>query len=161
MSNVNPMSARRRFGDELALSDLRAADSRSLVSAATDLLTLGVGGAGLIALASKVVTPLTSPFEMDALVIEARDELAMGQLDPEATAIRAAQAQVRRWLRGEFTDRQLASWAHSAIGHEGPAVLQDLVVTDDMYDIDATSKSIHHDLERIAERLLAYPDPWD
>jgi hypothetical protein len=161
MSNVNPMSARRRFGDELALSDLRAVDSRSLVSAATDLLILGVGGDGLIALASKVVTPLTSPFEMDALVIEARDELAMGQLDPEATAIRAAQAQVRRWLRGEVTDRQLASWAHSAIGHEGPAVLQDLVVTDDMYDIDATSKSIHHDLERIAERLLAYPDPWD
>lgn len=158
-------AARRRFGDDLALYDLRALDSKSMVSDATDLLVSGVDGPAVVALASAVVTPVTSPFEMDALVFEAREELGMSQLDHEGTAIRAAQTQLRRWLAGELTDRQLASWAHGAIGHEGPAILQDLVVTDDMFDelqyIDATTDSIHRDLQDIAQRLLAYADPWD
>jgi len=158
-------AARRRFGDDLALYDLRALDSKSMVSAATDLLMSGVEGPAVVALASAVVTPVTSPFEMDALVLEAREELGMSQLDDELTAIRASQTQLRRWLAGELTDRQVASWAHSAIGHEGPAILQDLVVTDDMFDeleyIDATTDSIHRDLQEIARRLLAYADPWD
>ena len=149
----------------LALYDLRALDSNSMVSAATDLLAHGMDGDRLIALASKVVTPLTSPFEMDALIGAAREELSMGQLDPEATAIRAAQTQARRWLRGDLTDRQLASWAHRAIRHEGPAVLQGLVVTDDMFDeiefIGATPESIHEDLKQIAVQLLAIVDPWE
>jgi len=136
-----------------------------MVSAATDLLVSGMDGPAVVALASAVVTPVTSPFEMDALVLEAREELGMAQLDDELTAIRASQTQLRRWLAGELTDRQLASWAHGAIGHEGPAVLQDLVVTDDMFDeleyIDATATSIHRDLQEIARRLLAYADPWD
>lgn len=164
MSNANAGSARQRFGDVLALYDLRAGDSKSLVSAATDLLANGVDGDGVVALASKVVTPLTSPFEMDALVAVAREELSMSQLDHERTAIRATQTQIQRWLRGDLTDRQLAAWAHGAIGHDGPAVLQELVVTDDMFDelelIDATPETIHEDLEEIAGQLLAYVDPW-
>lgn len=165
VSNATAGSARQRFGDVLALYDLRDVDSKSVVSAATDLLAHGIDGDGLVALASMVVTPLTSPCEMDALLGAAREELSMGQLDPEETAIRAAQTQARRWLRGDLTDRQLASWAHGAIGHDGPAVLQDLVVTDDMFDelefIDATPQSIHEDLEEIARQLLAHADPWD
>jgi hypothetical protein len=136
-----------------------------MVSAATNLLVSGLEGPAVVALASAVVTPLTSPFEMDALVLAAREELDMSQLDPELTAIRAAQTLLRRWLSGELTDRQLASWAHGAIGHEGPAVLQDLVVTDDMFDeleyIAATPESIHEDLSEIAQQVLAYADPWD
>ncbi|MDF2146856.1 hypothetical protein [Knoellia sp. p5-6-4] len=157
-------AARRRFGDDLALYDLRALDSKSLVHAATDLLVSGVEGPAVVALASAVVTPVTSPFEMDALVLEAREELGMSQLDQDQTAIRASQSQLRRWLAGELTDRQLAAWAHGVIGHDGPSILQDLVVTDDMLDeleyIAATTDSIHRDLQDIAQRLLAYADPW-
>lgn len=102
---------------------------------------------------------------MDALVAAAREELGMNQLSSERAAVRATQTQIRRWLRGELTDRQLASWAHHAIGHDGPAVLQELVVTDDMFDeiefIGATPESIHEDLEQIVVRLLAITDPWE
>jgi hypothetical protein len=162
--NPDPASARQRFGDVLALYDLRAKDSRSLVAAATDLLVADTDGDEVTALASKVVTPLTSPSEMDDLVSAAREELHMARLDPERTAIRAAQAQVRRWRRGELTDRQLTAWAHQSIGHQGPDVLQELVVSDDLLDeigiVGVTPESIHEDLKGIAEGLLAFVDPW-
>jgi hypothetical protein len=74
------------------LYDLRAGDSKSLVAAATDLLAEDTVGDEVIALASKIVTPLTSPFEMDALVADAREELRMARLGPDLTAIRAVQA---------------------------------------------------------------------
>ncbi len=134
------------------------------MAAATDLLVEDTAGDEVIALASKVVTPLTSPFEMDDLIVAARGELQMARLDPEETAIRAAQAQVRRWRRGELTDRQLTAWAHQAIGHQGPDVLQELVVSDDLLDevgiVGVTVESIHEDLKKIADELLTFVDPW-
>jgi hypothetical protein len=146
------------------LYDLRAGDSKSLVAAATDLLAEDTVGDEVIALASKIVTPLTSPFEMDALVADAREELRMARLGPDLTAIRAVQAQVRRWQRGELTDRNLTAWAHQAIGHQGPDVLQELVVCDDPLDevgiLDVTPESIHEDLSKIAGALLVMVDPW-
>jgi hypothetical protein len=145
--------------------DLRCVDGRTVVDAASGLLAADVDGPAAMDLASMVVTPLTSPFELDALVALARDELGMPVLDGDRTAIRAAQAQLRRWRDGELTDRQLASWAHTVVGHDGPAVLHDLVVTDDVLDelkyVAATPESVHDDLEGIALRLLAYADPWD
>ena len=114
--------------------------------------------------ASKVVTPLTSPFELDDLVAGARDELQMTRLDQEQTTIRAAQAQVRRWRRGELTDRHLTAWAHQTIGHQGPDVLQELVVSDDLLDevgfAGVTHESVHEDLRKIADDLLPHVDPW-
>lgn len=157
--------ARRAFGDVLAMYDLRSVDGRRVVAAASGLLVADLDGPAATDLASMVVTPLTSPFQIDALVASARDELGMPVLDGERTAIRAAQAQLRRWRDGELTDRQLATWAHTAVGHGGPAVLQDLVVADDVLDeleyVAATPESVHEDLAGIALRLLAYADPWD
>ncbi|MEW1953625.1 hypothetical protein [Terrabacter sp. NPDC080008] len=165
MTYTPAVSVRQRFGDELALYDIRATDAKSVVAAATELVATGLEGEGLVDLASKVVTPLTSPFEMDALVAVAREELGMKQLSFEEATVRATQAQIRRWLHGDLTDRQLAGWAHRAIGHEGPAVLQELVVTDDMFDeiefIGATPESIHEDLKQIGVQLLAIVDPWE
>ncbi len=164
VTHLDPAPSRQRFGDVLALYDLRARDAKSLVAAATDLLAEGSDGDGVIALASKVVTPLTSPFEMDDLVAAARDDLRMARLDPEQTAIRATQAQVRRWRSGELTDRDLTAWAHQVIGHQGPPALQDLVESDDLLDTvgftDATNESIRANLQTIAEHLLAHVDPW-
>jgi hypothetical protein len=156
--------ARRAFGDLLAMYDLRSADGRDLVAAATELLVADIDGPAVIELASEVVTPLTSPFEIDALVSSARDELGMPALDPKGTGGRAASGQLRRWRSGLLTDREIAHWAHKAIGHDGNAPLQDLVVLDDMFDelewIDATPESIHAELEAIATAYLASPDPW-
>ena len=149
------VEGRRLFGDVLARCDLGSADGREVVDAAAELLSADIHGPAVTELASLVITPLTSGFEVDALVASAREELGMPVLDSDRAAIRAAQAQVRRWQGGELTDRQLASWAHDAIGHDGPAVLHELVVVDDMRD-----ESIHVNLEVIAGRVLAHEDPW-
>lgn len=156
--------ARRVFGDLLAMHDLRSADGRQLVEAAADLLVAGIDGPAVVELASMVVSPLTSPFEFDALVRAARDELTMPILASGGTALRAAQGQLRRRQSGLLTDREMARWAHRAIGHEGDGFLQDLVVLDDMFDEPEwngeTPESIHAELERIAGVCLASPDPW-
>lgn len=106
--------ARRAFGDLLGRYDLRSADGRTLVSAAAELLVAGIDGPAVIELASEVVAPLTSPFEMDALVGSAREELGMPMLDSDGTSVRAALGQLRRWRSGLLTDRELARWAHDA-----------------------------------------------
>lgn len=156
--------ARRAFGDVLAMYDLRSVDGRQIIDVAAELLAAGIDGPAVVELASMPMTPLTSPFEVDALVASARGELGMPPLSQEAVATRAAQGQLRRWQQGLLTDRDIASWAHEAIGHGGPQQLQELVVMDDMLDelphIDATLESIHTDLDTIAIRYLAYPDPW-
>jgi hypothetical protein len=103
------------FGDVLARRDLGSADSREVVNAAAGLLATDIHGPAVTELASLVITPLTSGFEVDALVASAREELGMPVLDPDRAAIRAAQAQVRRWQGGALTDRQLASWAHDPL----------------------------------------------
>lgn len=92
VAHADPDLARQRFGDVLALYDLRAGDANSLVAAATDLIADETAGDEVIALASKVLTPHTSPFEMDDLVAGAREELQMARLGPDQTTIRAAQA---------------------------------------------------------------------
>lgn len=143
--------------------DRRDRDARDLVAASSELLALGVDGDAIVALASKVVTPLTSPFETDDLVAEAREQLRMSTLDEGATTVRLTQAQLRRWQRGELSDRQLASWAHWTIGHDGPEELEELVVLDDLLDEYATRSmpiEVHGDLVRITARIMSIPDPW-
>lgn len=98
--------ARRRFGDELALlavDDCEGYGSRqAVVDAATDLLVLGVDGDAVVALASAVVSPLTSA-EFDELAEAASEELGMPALDRDAMLVRATQHQLRRWRAGEMS----------------------------------------------------------
>jgi hypothetical protein len=159
-----PVVVRQAFGDLLAMYDLRSVEGRQLVYAAAELLAADIDGPAVTELASMVVTPLTSPFEIDARVASARDELGMPTLDRDSTMMRAAQGQLRRWRGGLLTDRELARWAHHAIGHDSNEDLERLVVIDDLFDelewIDATPESLHADLEAIALTCLAYHDPW-
>ena len=162
--SVDQGEARRTFGDVLAMYDLRSVDGRQVIDVAAELLAAGIDGPAVVDLASMPVTPLTSPFEVDARVASAREELGMPPLSLEALASRAAQGQLRRWQQGLLTDRGIASWAHEAIGHDGPQALQELVVMDDMLDelpyIDATPDSIHADIGAIAATCLDFSDPW-
>ena len=157
--------ARCVFADALALYDIRNLDAKQLVSAATQLLVDGIENDAVVALACQTVTSATSPFELDELVVRAREELGMTVLDHDARLLRVAQAMVRSWGRGEVDDRELASWAHSLIGHQGPDVVERLVIIDDVFDcLECTSEtpeSIHQNLVRIAAELSAMADPWE
>ncbi len=165
LADVDATAARRWFGDALVAYDWRDRDARDLVAASAEMLALGVDGEALVALASKVVTPLTSPFEMDALIADARAEMRMRRLDDSAATVRFTRSQLRRWARGELSDRQLTRWAHAAVGHDGPEELQDLVVMDDLLDEWEGARSapttMHRDLVRIAGFIMEIPDPWE
>jgi hypothetical protein len=163
LAGVDATAARLWFGDALVMYDRRDRDARDLVAASSELLAVGVDGGAMVALASKVVTPLTSPFETDDLVADAREEVRMPPLDEGGTTVRLTQAQLRRWQRGELSDRQLTSWAHWAIGHDGPEELEELVLLDDLMDEHGTRflpTAMHRDLVRIAARIMSIPDPW-
>lgn len=163
LTTVDSITARTWFGDALVMYDRRARDARDLVAASSQLLALGVDGDAVVALASKVVTPLTSAFETDDLVADAREQLQMPTLDEGAATVRLTQVQLRRWERGELTDRQLTEWAHWTIGHDGPEELKELVVLDDILDEYPTRSmpiEVHRDLVRIAARIKSIPDPW-
>src|SRR5690625_2995018 len=156
---------RRDFGDLLALFDACSAGAKDLVAGATDLLVADVDGPAVAALASEVVSGLTSPFRVDELLTAARAEVDMPHLGAEGTAIRASQAQIRRWQRGELTIRELTRWAHRYVGHDGPAELRDLVFADHMWDDlgaapTATAPMDDH-LAQVTMRILSYPDPWE
>lgn len=143
--------------------DRRERDARDLVAASSELLSRGVDGDAVVALASKVVTPLTSPFETDDLVAAAREQLGMAPLAENAATVRRTQAQLRRWQRGELSDEQLTSWAHWTVGHDGPEDLEELVVLDDRLDEYGTRTmpaALQRDLVRISERIMRIPDPW-
>jgi hypothetical protein len=160
---VDQGEARRTFGAVLAMYDLRSVDGRQVIDVAAEPLAAGIDGPAVVELASIPGTPLTGPFEVNARVASAREELGMPPVSLEALASRAAQGQLRRWQQGLLTDRGIASWAHEAIGHDGPQELQDLVVMDDMLDelphIDATPESMHADIDAIAATYLDYSDP--
>lgn len=89
----------------------------------------------------------------------------MSPLSAEGTALRAAQAQIRRWHRGELTVRELTAWAHQYVGHGGPAELRDLVFADHVWDDLGHTMTVagpmDEHLEQVTRRILAYPDPWE
>lgn len=153
-----------RFGDALALFDQRVVDGRGMVAAATELLAHGVDPEPVVALASELVTPLTSAFRTDELVASARAEMNMPRLDGATSARRVTQGRIRQWLRGELTDRELVRWAHGEYGYHGPQELTDLVAVDDLFDelpfSDRSEESVRTELRRVADRILALPDPW-
>lgn len=160
-----PAGARLRFGDVLALYDIGLVDGAGIVDAAVQLLVDGIGGDAVVALACVVAPSRASRSDVDDLVVAAREELGMARLDEDQALIRAASPVVRRWMRGELTDRQLTSWAHAVITHyRGSRVIQELVYADDRLDTieysTDTAETIHEDLVRIAAEMMVMPDPW-
>ncbi|TWE13332.1 hypothetical protein BKA23_2161 [Rudaeicoccus suwonensis] len=155
------------FADFLAVYDLSFHGAQVLVSAATDLLVLGIDCPVVVAVASAIITPETNRFVIDDLVRDARAELGLAQLDDDALIIRVAQSQLRRWAAGVMSDRELAAWAHKVIGHDGPFVLQALVNADDEFDdVDNSWTTladayVHSGLLDTASNIFALADPWE
>jgi hypothetical protein len=68
-------------------------------------------------------------------------------------------------LRGDMRAREFAGWAHTSIGHEGPAWAQDLVELDDQYDGFEGGWGEEPDWAQTLNRYLIvsqlFMDKWD
>jgi hypothetical protein len=103
-----------------------------LVDSATNCLVAGLDSPSLCVLAgtSKVETQ----FIVEPLVADTLDELGEAAILDTPPERGALEAMIRRFLDGRLTTRELSSWAHSAIGHDGPDDCQPFVLLDDIYD---------------------------
>jgi len=103
-----------------------------VIDAATDCLVADLDSPSLRTLAG--ASPRQSMYEIEPLVLATLSELGHADLLDTNVQREALRAMLRRFQRGAITPRELAAWAHTNIGHDGPADCQPLVVLDDMYD---------------------------
>jgi hypothetical protein len=133
-----------------------------LVDSATNCLVAGLESPSLCVLAgtSKVETQ----FIVEPLVADTLDELGEAAILDPPPERGALEAMIRRFVDGRLTTRELSSWAHSAIGHEGPDDCQPFVLLDDIYD---DWESAGGDLDELARQarleaeafLAGHPSP--
>lgn len=149
----------RTLLDEAALWALTSAASpHDLIRAACDALVVGVDSPSLRELAG--LSDRDSWWTVQPLVEAALDELGLKYPgpDPEEIQLAAAQAMCARLLDGRITARDLATWAHRTIGHEGSPQLQPLVNLDDWLDIREytgdTEATLEAETVRLAKQLL-------
>lgn len=104
------------------------------IDAATRALVQGVDSGPLRELAG--ATPDINVFELGALIESALSsaEVDVGELTEDDALQLVTRHHAERVLRSEMDIRELTGWAHSKIGHEGPAWAQELVELDDRYD---------------------------
>lgn len=103
-----------------------------VIDAATQCLVAGSDSESLRELAGASVRD--SRFLMDPLVLRTVDELGLGGALESDLQLSAMSAMARRLRSGRVSPRQLSSWAHTHIGHEGAIECQPFVTFDDMYD---------------------------
>lgn len=103
-----------------------------VIDAATECLVVGLDSPSLRILAG--ASPRESMFELEPLTLASLEELGNAQLLQTNIQREALRALSRRFRRGAISARDLAAWAHTHVGHDGPADCQPLVVLDDMYD---------------------------
>lgn len=117
-----------------ALWIVRSDAARAAIKAATRALLEGLDSEPLRELAG--ASPDINVFELGALIESAMrsagvDTSEMTEDDALRLVARHYAEQVMRW---QMPAREFAGWAHSRIGHEGPAWAQELVELDDRYD---------------------------
>jgi len=105
---------------------------RELVDAATDCIVAGLDTPSLRVLAG--AEPTESQFVIEPLVAATLDELGLSSLMTELPERGALKAMLRRFLDGRLSTRELSSWAHRVIGHDGPGDCRPFVLLDDVYD---------------------------
>jgi hypothetical protein len=103
-----------------------------LSDAAADLLVLGYDTPALRELAG--LSQGDSFYEVEPALAAALDELGIRDL-LSASADRAGlEARLDLFLEGDLRLRDLSTWAHKVIGHQGEDDLQPFVALDDIYD---------------------------
>jgi len=106
--------------------------TRELAAASTDLLVLGYDSPSLALLAG--IDPLASRFEVVDLVSQMLDEFGVAYLLDGSAERAGLEVRLRRLIRGRIPLRDVSSWAHRWIGHDGADELQPFVLLDDIYD---------------------------
>ncbi|MFJ6454944.1 hypothetical protein [Paenarthrobacter sp. NPDC091669] len=104
------------------------------ISAATDALVDGHDGRALRELAG--VSAHINVFQLGVLIDDALKELgvATGDMTKDHAQLVAAYYYASQAIEGTMPVRELASWAHRVVGHEGHPIAQELVELDDAYD---------------------------
>lgn len=139
--------------DAVALWEVRSTfGADEVISAAVDALLAGVDSPTLRELAA--LSAQDSYWTLRPVVERTLEELAISYPGPDSDDVQIAAARVmcRRLLGGSLTARDLATWAHRTIGHEGAARLQPLVELDDAYDVSEYTGDSLEDLETAAHR---------
>ncbi|GAA3275744.1 hypothetical protein [Paenarthrobacter aurescens] len=116
-----------------ALWVIRQDAATAAISAATEALLEGHDGQGLRELAG--ASPHINVFELRTLIDDALNELGLATVemtDDEAKLI-VAHFYACRAVEGNPRIRDLTSWAHRVVGHQGHPVAQELVNLDDAY----------------------------
>jgi hypothetical protein len=103
-----------------------------VIDTATECLVAGLDSPSLRMLAG--ASPHGSMFELDPLIRDTLDEMGLSGLLDTNVQLEALRAVLRRFEAGALSARELASWAHANIGHDGPADSEPFVALDDMYD---------------------------
>lgn len=103
-----------------------------LSDAATDLLVLGYDTPALRELAGLSADGLF--YDVEPVLAAALDQLGVPDLLHGSADRAGLEARLDLFLDGEMSLRELSSWAHQTIGHEGEADLQPFVLLDDIYD---------------------------
>ena len=103
-----------------------------LSDAAADLLVLGYDTPALRQLAG--LSPGDSFYEVEPAVTAALGELEIGDLLSTNAERAGLEARLGLFLDGKLTLRELSTWAHQTIGHDGEDDLQPFVLLDDIYD---------------------------
>jgi hypothetical protein len=118
----------------VAMWQVGSINSPVVVDRAVGALVAGLDTPGLRDLAGRVSDE--NWFEMRDLIEETFSELGapLPQIDTDASILLALQFMCQQFASGQVSARELAKWAHAHVGHEGPALAQDLVVLDDAFD---------------------------
>lgn len=134
--------------DAVSLWRMSPRHAGEVIAAATSCLVVGLDTPALRELAGE--SPAKSSFEVEGLIRQCLEELAVSDVLELDLELAAATAMIRRFLAGSVSARELASWAHRVIGHDGASSLRPFVMLDDEYDLLDVDGTTEADLEAFA-----------
>ena len=132
MTELGSTEARSHLADAVSIWRISPLTVPDVIDAAVECLVADVDSPTLRELAGASTTE--SQFVLDALIEQALAELGMQDVLSANVHRAALEAMLRRCQRGQIAMRDVASWAHRNIGHEGDPGCQVFVELDDMYD---------------------------
>ncbi|WP_157803667.1 hypothetical protein [Luteimicrobium subarcticum] len=124
--------ARESFRDPVGLWRATPGRASHVVDAATDLLVLGYDASALGELAG--MSPCASFYDVDPVLTTVLDQVGAADLLGRGADRAGLEAHLGLFLDRTITLRELSTWAHQTIGHDGEEDLQPFVELDDVYD---------------------------